>query len=678
MDLFRQINSLWLEKIQASAGRKWSDFGKYAKECWQFYSGPNHNFLYESGDKVALETYGLPSDCQRVTVNKCFEMVDVFLPYLHHRNPKRMLTDRRPKVPPELMLLGLPPGYIENVAAQLAQAGYIDQQMQMAMAQGMPADPMQIAQQFVMQMLMQQHGRNDQVWELRRILMESVLDYTPNEFDLQIESRKSLTEALVAGRGVWWTEMIKGAHGELPGTTFVPVENFFVDPDFCSPRDWTWACRERWMPRYKAAEMFQPFGVTEEMLKGKEESHDQQAKLKIEGRENDRRHGDGRTHDLIRYFEVFSRCGMGQYLDGADEDLRDELKRFGPNVRLFITDCSDEPLNLREDMLKGIDKGPEREQALQSLVAGVEWPFPYHRDASHPWPFALCDFHHQNDSAWPVSHLRPALGEQRMLDWIWSHVAAKIKKSAHTKWLIRSDMDEDTQEQLASTIDHLFIKVRLKANETMEQVAKQLDVAPMNRDLFEVAQYFETMFEMRTGVSALLAMGESSRQMRSSYEAQLREKIIQSRPEAMADVYEETQSRIARNEAVALRTIQGGQMGPFFQEAQGGQYTALWDMSVYSEDHDAIVAETDARIESGSMRKPNVGEALAGLNESAQVLIPLLQMEYQGTGDPTNLNVWLGEYQKRVMPATQPILLKPLALPPPPEEGPPKDKKGAA
>lgn len=662
MDEFRKIKRLWVEKINLASGRKDKEFGQYARECWKYYASPNHDFLYE-GDEQAAERWGLMPGAPRVTVNKCFEMVDVFLPYLHHRNPIRKSTDRRPQIDPMLRMATLPPGYVEDVAQQLMASGMMQQQAQMAAMQGQMFDPMAVAQNFVLQGLAQKNGQKDAMYAIRKQLLEAVLDYTPHEFNLVDESRRSLTEALVCGRGVWHTKIIEGSQGKLPGTVHIPVERFMVDPDFLAPRDWKWVAFENIMPKHEFALMV---GIEEEKLKtGYDESTAQQATLKIEGRDADRYKSDESTHDLIRYWEVYSRCGVGTTLSGIDEDIKGTLSELGQNVRLIISDCWDEPLNLREDQFGATDAAKNQE-AKTMAVDGLKWPLPFWRDATWPWPFALCDFHHQNDSAWPVAHLRPALPAQRMLNWLWSHVATKIKKTSKDKWLYDNRiLDDTTIRKVISDLDEEFIGCKPKQGESLANMMFQMQHAPMNQDIFTVGQLWSNIFESVTGVSELLTRGNSGNQMRSAQEAMLKEKISQNRPEAMADVYENTQSRIARNEAIAVRMISGEQMAWFFHEEAGepdpttgqavpGELTQLWNQCVYEPDEERLVAETDCRVEAGSMRKPNIGEALTGLTEFTQVMLQPLMAAYQQTGDPTNMDIILAELCKKTqMPVMQ-------------------------
>lgn len=688
MDEFRKIKRLWVEKLNLASKRKEKEFGTFARECWKYYASPNHDFLYDGDGEQAADKWGLALGAPRVTVNKCFQFVTVFKPYIHHRNPKRSITERRPVIDPMLRLAALPPGYLENVAQQLQSQGILQAQQQMAMATGQPFDPMAVVQQFVLQSLAQKNGQQDAMYAIRRQLLEAVLDYTPQEFGLIDESHRSLTEALVCGRGVWLTKMIEGPHGRLPGTVHIPVERFLVDPDFLFPSDWTWVAFENIMPKHQFAQMF---GIDEKQLgSGYDESTDKKATLKIEGREHERNKADESTHDLVKYWEIYSRVGVGTDLSGVDDDLKGTLKDLGQHVRLIISDCYDEPLNLRSD-LTGTSRRDRTQEAVLMMTDGLKWPLPFYKDARWPWPFSLCDFHHQNDSAWPVAHLRPALPAQRMLNWLWTHVASKIKKTAKDKTLYdRGILDVQTVKNICSDLDEEFVGVNKKQSESLKDLMFQLVHPPMNQDIFSVAQFFEVIFEQVSGLSALMSSGESNRQMRSSYEAQLKEKLVQGRPEAMADVYENTQSRIARNEAVALRMIRGGEMTKFFHESSQpdpmsgepvlGELSQLWDQNVYEPDEDILLAETDCRVESGSMRKPNVGEALTGLTEFTQVMLQPLMAAYQQTGDPTNMNILLAELTKKTQmpPMSMPDLRQQMAMAAQQQQQQPPNKGQAA
>lgn len=689
---FGSIKQLWVDKIELASKRKYNDFDRYAEDCWKFYAAPNHDFLYSGDGALAAWGGAVSSKAPKVTINKSFEMVDVFLPFMHHRNPTRVMQGRRPEVPPDAQLALMPPEVIEGATQQVMQQRMMQLQQQMQMG-GMGMDPMMAQQQ--MQMAMQQPPSVEElsailippdtkvpIERVRKLLMEAYLNYTPHELDLKRESFKGLTEGLVAGRGVWWTESFPTTRGRMVGTFHTPIADFGCDPDHCIARDWEFCYRRRVEPKWRVLKRFPH--LNPEFLKADGTSHDGLARYRSYGTvDAHRKKNEGTSCDLVTYFEVWSRCGVGGRLHGAAPDLQAQVEGLGDNVILFITDNYPFPLNLDPGQL-AMPEGPEKEEAAAMMVDGLKWPIPCYQDAVWPWPFALLDFHYQPDSPWPVSHLRPALGEQMMLNFIWSNVAERIRLSGHGKWLLdKKKIDAEWSENFESFLNEIFIPTKLKSGERLEDIAKYLEAPQMNKDIWEAALAFERMFEQRTGVSELLTTGGTSRQLRSAAEAHMRERYSQNRPEAMADTYDDTQNRVSRNEAVAIRlTLDGAAIAPWFGEQydptisaeqpimQVGPYTQMWMQTVFSPDPDEVLAETDFRIEAGSMRKPNVQEMGTALIESAQYVLPKFQQESMA-GFPQNEQVWLDQYSKlNHMPRFQVPL-----MPPPMPQGPPPEKE---
>ncbi len=186
----RRVKSLWGEKIQIASKKKHSEFGKYATECEKFYASPTHAFMYDT------EGFGM-GDGPQVTTNLVFQMVDVFLPFLHHTNPTRMVTDRRPQVPPELEVqLRFPPEQLQQIAQQH------DQQQQMMAAQYAQLGQQYQPQPFDPAMLIPQDPQGDAARDVRNFLLESYLNYTPHELGLHNECLQRLTDSLLSGLGV--------------------------------------------------------------------------------------------------------------------------------------------------------------------------------------------------------------------------------------------------------------------------------------------------------------------------------------------------------------------------------------------------------------------------------------------------------------------------------------------
>lgn len=682
-DVFCTLRNHWLNTAELCAKRKHKDFGIFAEQCYKFYASENHNFLYSEQGQFAEEGWGLSANAPKVTINKSFECVDVFVPFMHHRNPTRIGQPRRPKVPPELRLALVPPEVIQGVSQQMMMQRV--QSMQQAQMQGQMIDPM-MAQQAMQPPGPQEIAAalfppdpKEAIEQIRKILLEGYLNYTPQELELKRESFQMLTEALVAGRGVMWTEVLPTVRGNMIGTFRCPISDFFVDPDHYEPRNWGFVIRRRRVTKWELAERFK---IPVEKIKATGTSAGAEARFRTLRGINPDKVDSEHTQDLVTYYEIYSRIGIGTRLAGADETLDSQFETLGGNVYLCVSDSYEYPLNLDPSYLD-IPVESERAEARKMLMDQVQWPLPFHRDSVWPWPFALCDFHHQSESAWPVSHLRPALGEQKMLNWIWSFVADRIKRSGHGRWLYNRDADPESIDKLQQAVNELWVPVRLREGEKLADVALFMQSPEMNKDLWEAAMAFERMFEQRTGVSELLTTGATSRQMRSAAEAHIRERFSQNRPEAMADTYDDCQSRVARNEAVAARLMVDAQSASaFFSEPLDestvpptiGPYTEMWMQTVFTADPDEALAETDIRIESGSMRKPNSQEIATALVEAGQMLVPSFQQQAMG-GMPGNYQTWLDAYSKaNHLPNFDANFPMPVA---PPQEGGGKEKQAA-
>jgi hypothetical protein len=161
--VFRALCSTWITKIDISRHHRQRVWGNSANECYSFYCGPRSWANVMSGDIGGVGSPDLASDPTfKVSVNKTFEFVTIFGPSLYYRNAVRTVKPRQPVVVPPQFFGNNPLGY----------------------------------QQLLM-------GENERVQleGLTSVLLESYLNWTPNEYELDIESRQQVDEALIKGRG---------------------------------------------------------------------------------------------------------------------------------------------------------------------------------------------------------------------------------------------------------------------------------------------------------------------------------------------------------------------------------------------------------------------------------------------------------------------------------------------
>ena len=637
-DSLRQIVDIWRKKISYASVRKWNEFGKYAVWCEHFYSKSSHNFLFDQNGLIA-GAYGgfdVPAGCPQVTVNLVYQMVDLFVPFMHYDNPVRLMSDEGVEIPPELKLLAIPP-------EQLQMA--IQQGMMQAQMTGVPFDPLSLVPEDPMKVMRR---------AVVRELLTPYLNYTPRELDLINESQLTLVESLIMGAGVLWQEMIETPRGKFVGSFHDSIDYLQIDPDFGLLRQALWVSRERWEPKW-VVERRWPHLIGK--LKPKTKDSDSLQEWKIEG-SNYRRPNlekgaevvEKGSHDLIQYFEIYSRCGIGARLAGAPPELQERLGSLPDNIYLCVSPSCEYPLNLHPDQLEV--PAPYQDEAARAIKTGIQWHTEYHDDYANPWPFVMLSYHPQRHSVWPISHVRPALGEQIMIDWIWSHVAFLIKK-AKRKWFYNDEMDTETVERIQSDLEE-FVPVAAKMGVPINQLLHHVPADPIPQDLFTCAMHFERMFQIRTGTLDMLGGGQAERQLRSSHESQMMESYTKARPDAMAKRYADFMSKVARNEAIAVRRHIGAQdinqfLGEPFDATTGipviGPLTQLWAEHVYKpDDMKAILCEYEYRVEADSMRKPNVKDQLNAMAETGNVVVPLLQADWQQTGDPTEINKWLKKF----------------------------------
>jgi hypothetical protein len=603
MSVLASISKSWIERIESSRKHKEEKFDCFARDAMSVYDGPvnilfNREKLQKAWDFVGTGNVMVPRF--QVSINKVFELVTLYLPTLMHRNPVRTVTPNRP----------LQPDSMRQFMAMLGQV---------------PPD-----------MDVQKAATADtKAW-----LQHWVLNRTPYELNLKLNSRYALTEALVKGRGLLWTEMRRLGDRLVPGSFFDSVDHLFIDPDCEWLASGGWVARRRCRPVREVEDMFD---LARGTIKGNKESlpnkhhYDQLAETDM-GRWTDRH------SDLLEYYEVYSRIGMGAKQFGDTNSLSETLEGYGRNVYLAVAKNVEFPLNLP----------PDTPPLLEEVRRRVRWPIPVYDDPSHPWPFANCDFAIKPREVWPVAWIKPAMGLQKMLAWLYSFLASHVQVSTRQLLVVPKDIEEDVEDVILSGTDFELLKVQQDHKGTFENVIDFVKHPEVNGDLTLAMSAIERAFERCTGITELMHGYVGPTQMRSAEEAAIREQHTMLRPDDMADTAEDFMSLAARNEALAWRALASERdVAPLFGERFDdsdplnviiGPYTSLWQSLLMGEPLETILHEFEYRIEAGSARKPNRVKERQDVDESAQVILGPLFEDYRAWGDPTQLNAWFRKW----------------------------------
>jgi hypothetical protein len=630
----RPLTTAWCSKIKLAWDDKKKKFQDDADEAMRFFNGP-YDWLYDTKggkDRTAFAFVGDEVESPRLsfqmTVNKAAELVQIFGPALYHRNPVRQVNSRKNWAPsPDLY--------------------------------GNPQDPnIQMMHEQAMIQVVGSRVRD----QARASLLEQYLNYTPTALDLKTESRFAVVEALLKGMGVLWTETYRpaGAQMQFVGSFFDTVDNLLIDPDAKSLRDAKWVARKCVAPYWQVE---REYGLEQDSLKsaGSFESLDRQAVVSVDPKGEYNR-ATGRTNDLIVYWKIWSKMGAGARLSGARTDLRERLDPLGEYIYLVVSDCCGYPLNLPVEVSSGLmsDDVDENLPALQAAQQGLQWPTPFWADDA--WPFTMFAFHPVPGSVWPMSHLRPGMGELKFLNWAYSMLAGKIKNACRDFIAIAKSASEELKENIRVGPDYTFIEVEAIHGD-IDKIVKFLQHPGFNKDVYEVIERIAHNFERRTGLTELM-YGMSSVQLRSAEEASVKSDQLNVRPDDMANKVEDAMTDAARKEAICARWhLEVQDVAPVV----GDVGAMWWEQLLLNEPVEAVLHSLEYRIEAGSARKPNKSRDAANMQNAIQNLFQPLFGYAQATGDVGPVNALIQSWAKTIdLDATR-FLLKPPPPPPPPD-----------
>lgn len=634
MEILDRICSGWLSKLELAKEGKDSDFGKHARDAMKFYKGP-YDFLYDevyANNSLSLVVEGFHAPAFRVSINKVAELVQLFLPSLYHRNPVYVI---KPKFLhfDQQTLVNLMPPEIQMQAQQMA-----------AMTGMPPPNPADILNKDPQQISMLQISAE---------MLQFYLNQSVRESDLKTQVRHALTESLIKGRGLVWTELIRSPHGIQVASLYDSVDHLLLDPDAERMQDCKWIARFR---RQSARDVEAKFRLPDGSLQGKDQSSDQKAKRRlISDEEANSKSAKGKTYDVVEYWEIYSRMGIGGELSGAvTDEQRLALKAFGQYVYLAICDGVPYPLNLPPRLL---ESGTETE-----IYTNIQWHTPFYEDFSHPWPFIHFDFHDIPRSVWPMAHIRPAMGELKAMQWLMSFIVSKIRNISRDFVVVDKGIEEDLKNKILYGPDLTMLEVGIRGNRTIADIIQFVKHEQINPSVFDVYAALERNFERRTGLTELGFGGPLSKQMRSATEANLRNENMNVRPDDMANRVEDAMSQVGKNHAIAARVhMQAADIAPIFGESIDpggmqfetgmrseiyGPLTQTWLSMLGNQDISAIISEFNYTVEAGSARKPNKVAEMEKATEALQVIMPIASQHYQQWGDPSVLNFILQRWYR--------------------------------
>jgi hypothetical protein len=649
----RPIVAEWTRKIDAAVECKYDRFQKWADEAKNFYDS-DHNFMwkndYATGGSGYLdkETASMLPKF-RMSVNRVFEMVALYGPSLYHTNPSILVTPQpHPTVPPEALGI-MPPDPMQ------------------------PPDPLVMQQFMAYQQAMMMEAQQQQQLRACASIKEHYLNWLQAESNKKSHVRQAITEAIITGMGFLLTEIYNppGSAIKHPVSRYLSSDDVVFDPDAEYYDDVRWVAIRRTQATWEVERKFQlPPGS----LKGTLQSlRSQSVESSKKGREK-KSHVDGKSFDLLVYWEVYSKSGFGDRLKDVKPEVAGTFEEFGDYCYLAVSREIPYPLNMPSEAVQQsvamIEQAmTEEEQAAQQeeLFLRVQWPIPFWTDGG--WPFARLLFYHKPKEVYPISLIKPVISYLRFINWGLSFLADKAAASSESIIGVLASAAKDLQDQLRKqTGPFKIVELSELTGKKIDEIVSFLHGPGFDIALFNMIEKVNEWFDKGTGLTELL-YGMSSTQMRSATEADVRQANTSIRPEDMASQVEDWLSECAMKEMEAARwMLETHDVAPVV-----GQLGAVvWEQYIATQDVDAVVRDYTYRIEAGSARKPNKANRVRQLNEFAQIAMPMIQgLAMAGQVGPWN--ALLGDMAQAQELDAAPYLLPPPPMPPaaPPPGSPP-------
>lgn len=581
----KPICSDWLRLIEAAQKVKEERFGCYAKEAMQFYDAA-HDFMWAKeyasgkGGFLSKDSFGsgaLPTF--RMTVNRVFEAVSLFGPALYHQNPNIMVTTHAP--------------------AEFAPEAFgID-----------PADEMAM-EQFGAMLGQEQATRRTQ--QTVASVKAKYLNWLQYEGDKKTHSRRAIVETIIKGMGCLWTEMYqpRGSQIRYPRSQYISVDNIVLDPDAETWEEVQWIARRCVHPVNLTERKYNlPAGSLKGQLQSKQSQASEMGKK--EGKNNSR----GKSFDLIEYWEIYSKNGFGGRLKRGESSVenRFDTEFLGDFCYLAVARDIPYPLNLPNQVVAA---GPD------AMSESAAWPIPFWAEGDEGWPLSRLHFYDKPGCVWPISLIKPAIGELRFVNWCMSFLADKVAANSTTYVAMCKEAGVEIKSQLDGGMGpYTVIEISKFTGRKIDEVISFLQAPNFSADIWKMVAEVLELIDKRTGLTELI-YGMSGRQMRSAREADIREANTSIRPDDMASRVEDWLSAAAKKEIQAARwNLDGQSVAP----AVGVLGSYVWDEHILTSDVDAVTRDFTYRVEAGSARKPNKNVRVQQLHEIGQVIVPTIQ-----------------------------------------------------
>lgn len=581
----------WESRISAAQKEKMG-FAAVARQCDKFFRGDTR-FMWENEFRDEFMP-GLQAPGIQITLAKAFELVAIFGPTLFWQYPTRLVSSQK----------GVEPEAIRELFGE----AFDD--------------------------LLQSDEQRHKTAKVRNSLFQMYLNWSQAQqpvHGLAREAELCITEALVKGRGCAWTQdyVFPGSDDTFTGTFYDSVDNLLIDPDCTDPelRTATWIARHHKTPVWEVERLF---GLD----KGSLRSHANQTSGEAQSRASSDS-GKQNTNDMIEWWEIWSRGGVGTLMRDSDREIGDAIDQVvgdftyccvAKGVPYFLNATGKQMFRAKPDEIANMFH-------WRTANFGSKWEA--WRDGQ--WPVTLLDFYPVPNSAWPLAPMAPGLGELIAMNVLLTSYVEVSWENRKQIIAVMENAAEDIRNAVQSTRTTEYVKLNPVTNQSVKDLVQILQRPPANTDILKALDMLSQSFDKRTGLSEIL-YSISSHQIRVAADANNRQENASIRPEKMAQSVAAWMSRIASNEiSLASRLVKAESLNHLL----GPVGAPLWKMFVETADSNALMREMICTVEASDMMRPNREKNMMDLQSLSQYMLPVYQKYAEATGDSRPLNGFL-------------------------------------
>lgn len=615
----------WSSVLEA-ARKSREPFMTMAHACRGFYAR-DCGFMWQPSfrDKFLK---GVKSPKFEVTINKAFELVAIYGPYLLWDNPYRKCQTYEPFQVEEEFLQFEADGSEEYAAA--------------------------------LQQVMFEQQRHTQVAEIRAQLQQRYLNYSSREQreKLSVQGGYAVIDALITGRGCLWPETYShpGSDRTLTGLFWDKVDNLLIDPDCTDPglKTATWIARRHVNTTWEVERRFK---LKKGSLKGKGVMESNASG--IANADNKAARREHKTHDLMVWYEIWSRGGVGtrQVTETGHESMLHNAFEESLGDFAYLCICPSVPYFLNAPAAEMVEFSEDE------VIEKMSWPFPAFMDGR--WPVAMLDFNKDMTSCWPIAPLSPAMGELITLNILVSVFLENAYENRTQIVAVLESAAKEIEQQMEN--GSAFVKVKLKdnLNRSINEVVQYLNKPGMNRDIMDAIAFVMNMFDKRTGLVEFM-YAQSSSQDRSATTTRAKEEKAGIRPDKMSRDVAEFMTEASELERILACMVVESKDIP---ELLGPMGAYLWDTYITDADPESIVREATATVEASDIRRPNKQRETENMQAMLGYMLPMLQQYAAMRGDDEGvrpLNAFLRSFGSSIEQDTTDWVLQ--EFQPPPDE----------